>query len=645
MILLACFGLNVTLKAQNEQDSLLALWQDKSQTDSLRVYAFREYIFNSAIFRDPDEAIALAEALRDYAQENNYPVAEALYFNIRGLARSTKGEYAEALRDLKKAHGMADTLGDKLIALAALINTGNIHRELAQHDLALSYFRRALKEAESTDYQNVKSLGLSSIGYIYAMREQYESAAEYIKRALEIEYTLDPGPGLGILQNNLANIYMHQGKDSAALELLLEAQELFGEFPDHDGRAAVIGTIGEIYLKRGELEKARTYFERSRQIFGRTGNVGEATITRLIGEAHLKEGHYQAAEESCKQALAIVEKRGVLDEEKNACLCLYEVYKAMGEKDRALEFLEKANRLKDTLNSQVVNDKLKEMEVERALLKDSVAQAEKERLIEEAHQAEMEREKRTRYWLIGSSLALLILTGGAVSRYRYIRRSKRIIEKERDRSDDLLLNILPAEVAAELKEKGYADAREYDQVSILFTDFEDFTAGATKMSAAQLVKEINVCFEAFDRICEKHEIEKIKTIGDAYMAAGGLPVPEKTAAKKTVLAALEMQDFVSKRSAERKSQKESAFEMRLGIHTGPVVAGIVGVKKFQYDIWGDTVNTASRLEAHGATGKVNISASTYQLLKNDPNFRFEARGKVAVKGKGALEMYFVERRI
>ena len=215
------------------------------------------------------------------------------------------------------------------------------------------------------------------------------------------------------------------------------------------------------------------------------------------------------------------------------------------------------------------------------------------------------------------------------------------IEKARQLSDELLLNILPSEIALELKEKGQAEARKFDRVSILFTDFKEFTQTSEKLTATELVSKINYCFKAFDEIIEKYKIEKIKTIGDAYMAAGGLPVLTEESVKNTVLAGLEMQSFIDKTKAELDIEKEISFEMRVGIHTGPVVAGIVGVKKFQYDIWGDTVNTASRMETNGEVGKVNISGDTYEIIKSDPSFSFESRGKIKVKGKGEINMYFV----
>ncbi len=220
-------------------------------------------------------------------------------------------------------------------------------------------------------------------------------------------------------------------------------------------------------------------------------------------------------------------------------------------------------------------------------------------------------------------------------------RTKELQEEQR-RSDNLLLNILPEQTANELKETGKSLAKRHEIVTILFADFVGFTIISENLPPEEMIKILDTYFRMFDELTEHYEIEKIKTIGDAYMAAGGIPIPTDDSVKNTVLAALEMQYFIGKRKVEMNKVGKPAFEMRMGIHTGPVVAGIVGVKKFQYDIWGDTVNTASRMESSGEVGKVNISKATYELLEDDPDFIFENRGKIEAKGKGEMDMYFVK---
>ncbi|MBL4585516.1 MAG: adenylate/guanylate cyclase domain-containing protein [Flavobacteriales bacterium] len=218
------------------------------------------------------------------------------------------------------------------------------------------------------------------------------------------------------------------------------------------------------------------------------------------------------------------------------------------------------------------------------------------------------------------------------------------IKNEKQNSDDLLLNILPSEIAEEMKTTGVTKAKAYTMVTVMFTDFKGFTNVSQKVSAELLVDEIHHCFSAFDHIIQKYRIEKIKTIGDAYLCASGLPVTNYTHATDMVKAAFEIRDFMIQRKKEKLAKGEIPFELRIGLHTGPVVAGIVGVRKFQYDIWGDTVNTANRMESNCEAGKVNISQSTYELLVDESDLTFEGRGKIEAKGKGELEMYFVEQK-
>ncbi len=210
------------------------------------------------------------------------------------------------------------------------------------------------------------------------------------------------------------------------------------------------------------------------------------------------------------------------------------------------------------------------------------------------------------------------------------------LKNEKQKTENLLLNILPQEVADELKDKGSSEAKYYDEVSVLFTDFVSFTQNSEKMGAEKMLKELNDCFTAFDMIMEKHGLEKIKTIGDAYMAVCGLPHQNPNHAYQTVSAALDITEFIE----NRKKYNPDTLDIRIGVNSGALIAGIVGVKKFAYDIWGDTVNTAARMEQNSQKGKVNISESTYQMIKD--RVQCEYRGKIEVKGKGELDMYFAQ---
>jgi class 3 adenylate cyclase len=177
-------------------------------------------------------------------------------------------------------------------------------------------------------------------------------------------------------------------------------------------------------------------------------------------------------------------------------------------------------------------------------------------------------------------------------------------------------------------------------VSVLFTDFKGFTKIAEKLTPAELVEELNTCFLEFDHIIDKHNLEKIKTIGDAYMCAGGIPVANDTNPVDIVHAGLEIKEYMENLKREREEAGQDFWELRIGIHTGPVIAGVVGKNKFAYDIWGDAVNTASRMESSGIPGKVNISGSTYELIKD--HFNCTHRGKIEAKNKGEIDMYIVD---
>ncbi len=270
-------------------------------------------------------------------------------------------------------------------------------------------------------------------------------------------------------------------------------------------------------------------------------------------------------------------------------------------------------------------------------LQDSLLLAQQElQLRKQNNELSGERIRRNFFIVLAGAVGLIALA--FFSRYRISKRyqsqleeKNKAIDTERQRSDELLLNILPDSIAEELKNNGRAAARHYDSVSVLFSDFVGFSKLAQQNDPAVLVEALDTAFRAFDEITRNYQLEKIKTIGDAYMCASGIPDPSNDHAARTVLAALAMQDWLA---------QHPFFQARIGIHTGPVVAGVVGSHKFAYDIWGDTVNLAARLEEAGVPGKVNVSSAVCELL--DETFIYTLRGKMPVKNAGEMEMYFVQ---
>ncbi len=222
-----------------------------------------------------------------------------------------------------------------------------------------------------------------------------------------------------------------------------------------------------------------------------------------------------------------------------------------------------------------------------------------------------------------------------------IKKKNQELEAEKNRSEVLLLNILPYDTAEELKRFGKAKAKYYELASVLFTDFEGFAKITESISPEQLVTELDNLFAKLDEIIEKYNLEKIKTIGDSYMCAGGIPVPNHKNPFMTVLAGLEIQKVIRELNIIKSKNNQLVWNLRLGIHTGELITGVVGKKKFAYDIWGDTVNTASRMESAGEINKVNISGQTYDIIKDF--FDCTYRGQIKVKNKGDIDMYFVDR--
>jgi class 3 adenylate cyclase len=314
--------------------------------------------------------------------------------------------------------------------------------------------------------------------------------------------------------------------------------------------------------------------------------------------------------------------------------------------DAAKKLLEETESMLQS--AEMINKRITE---EKQRQEDSVKILKKEQQLQDvvlaAKQVELDAQKaRNSLYIIIAAISLsllsiiVVLFLGRQKTLRDLAEKNKIIEEEKRKSDELLLNILPEEVMQELKAHGRTQARNYAKASVLFADIKNFTSISERLSPDELIEGLDAYFERFDKVIEKYNIEKIKTIGDAYVCAGGVPTKSEDNAFDVVQAALDFRDEIDKLRKERTAQGKIPFEFRIGIHTGQLVAGVIGLKKFAYDIWGDTVNMAARMQEAGEPGKINVSGATYEIVKQ--KFACVHRGKLEAKNKGEIDMYYVE---
>jgi class 3 adenylate cyclase len=511
---------------------------------------------------------------------------------------------------------------------------GNCHSKLGNLSAALECHQKSLSHFEkSNDKRGIKS-SMNNIAIVYANQKRLEKALEIFKGITAFDLAAKDTFALASDLRNEALCLIEMKRQTEALPLLDSARTLYARNGNLAGVAESNGAIGVVLYETGNYEKAHPHFEEEIRVYtqlGKKHDLGGGYIN--LGRNAIRLRRFDVAEKSIRQGLEIVRPLGHKEYISIGYLSLAQLDSARNNLRSAFEHFKMYKLYEDSILNETTTEQLAEMD---ARFESERKEQEIELLNKDSQiqQKEIAKQKLVRNGFVGGFALML-----AFAAIFFVQRNR--IQKEKDRSEELLLNILPYETAQELKTKGTADAQHIDEVTVLFTDFKGFTQLSEKLSPKELVAEINDCFSEFDRICERHGIEKIKTIGDAYMAAGGLPTANHTHAVDVVKAACEIRDFMNRRynSVANQLSVENRFQVRIGVHTGPVVAGIVGLKKFQYDIWGDTVNTANRMETSGEVGMVNISQSTYELVKD--RFSCTYRGEVEAKGKGMLKMYFV----
>lgn len=552
-----------------------------------------ELIKNILVATDePDSVLKYAEILMKQSLSSNNRLYLYDSYNYQGVAWQRKGEYHKSIDFLFKAATLAELLGSKINLAVTYVELGNTYSESKNSALAFQYYNRGLNLLKEVGSPIGVGKTLYNIGDNLILKNEIDSALVYTEKAHKIFREHDKKDYEAYSLGNLGRIYAKKGDEERAERFLNQSLSILEKIPDYYAMSDFLSSLADIAMERGETEKAIQYAEKSLVAAEKYG------LKRYLKNIHLKLSN-------------IYESAGATDEAYDH----YKMYVLYQDSIRNIESIENMANLRSDFE-------IARKQTEVDLLN--------------------ERQKNQNTIVIASVVAfglILMIAFGLYRRNKFIGRTKKIIEHEKNRSEILLLNILPQETAKELKERGKVQPKKFDAVTILFTDFKNFTHYAENLSPEELVKSVDFYFSEFDRIVEKYGLEKIKTVGDAYMCAGGVPFPQKDHAFKVVSAACEMIEFVEE-AKKLNSENETRFDMRIGINTGPVIAGVVGTKKFAYDIWGDTVNIASRMEASSEASKINISENTYELVKGQ--FNCEYRGEVPVKNKGMMKMYFVE---
>jgi adenylate cyclase len=642
LICISLIAVSVLCSAQNEQiDSLKAIL-DNSKEDTSKVNTL--LALSGKLFRiDPEATIRYSVQAKELAEKLDFKSGLAYALKSLGMGHYFKGEYIDVLIYWQQSLSTFESIGDKLGVANMLSNLGAVHFNQGDDSKAIEYYLQSLKVSEEIGVKLRIATALVNIGAVYFNKKAtHEMALQYYFRALPMTMELGDYEAIGTVSVNMGEIFLERNDLDSALFYFNTSLDAYKK-SESVKVAYSLTNIGRAYAKQGDFNRAVKFQKEALEKAKFLDAKLELTQSLLgLAETYDLQRDIPSSITAFRQAEIIAAEIGARIESKEAYEGLANAYAKIFDYNNAYKYQTLFTIIKDTLYNADMDKRIQSLTLNFDIEKKQgdIDLLTKDIALQELN---LQRQKIAIYAAGSTGFLLLVLAIGLFNRYKYVRKTKKIIEDEKDRSEKLLLNILPEETARELKEKGTATPKHYDMVSVLFTDFKGFTNIAEKLTPQELIEELNYCFFEFDKIIDKHNLEKIKTIGDAYMCAGGIPVANTSNPISIVKAGLEIKAFMDQLKIDRELKGKDYWELRIGVHTGQVVAGVVGKNKFAYDIWGDAVNTASRMESSGIPGQVNISGTTYEFIKDQ--FNCTHRGKVKAKNKGEIDMYIVENEI
>ncbi|MBS1573888.1 MAG: tetratricopeptide repeat protein [Bacteroidetes bacterium] len=627
-----CKGQSVSVDSLK---SMLA--RSKEDTAKVKLLLRIGMIYRST---DPQLALPYTEQARELSSRLGYDDGLALAYKYTGLAYYDQGKFIDAMENYNHSLAVFEQMNNKIGVSNIQNNIGVIYKEQGLDDNAQRFFFNSLQNAEEAGDVLRITTALNNIGSVYDHKDATrDKARDYYKRALPGSKQLGDNDLIGATLGNIGETYLKKNsnnKDSLLIfgdSALYYFQQQKKAYESTADISYALYNIGRAYIKQGKFENALRSLQQAYD--SATAMNSTLYLTQALeglGNAYDGLGNYSKALESRKKAEKLARDIHSLYDLKDIYNGLAFDYARLSDFGNAYKYQSLLINLKDSIYNREADLKLASHEFDFEIQK-------KQGLID-LQNVSIERQKLARNAFIAGFALILIIAVILYRNYRNKLKINRLLDIQKAQIETLLSNILPTEVSRELQATGEATPRFYESVSVLFTDFKGFTTIADSLSPQEVVAELSEIFTTFDNIMEKHGLEKIKTIGDAYMVAGGIPVETHDHPVKMIKAAMELVHYMRHNNLQRKMKGNQTWEMRVGIHTGPIVAGVVGRKKYAYDIWGSTVNIASRMESNGEPGQINISAATYNLVKHQ--FECEYRGKVYAKNVGDIDMYFVK---
>ncbi|MCS6809011.1 MAG: adenylate/guanylate cyclase domain-containing protein [Bacteroidota bacterium] len=649
------------LQMEAQADSVRRIVQNERK-DTAYIHALNALgYYMCRITAQYDSALTLAKKAQMFSAELNYARGEAAAYNVMGSIFLQQGNPSEALKLFQRSQEIYKRLNDVLEIALLYNNTGNALADLGKQAEALNYYFQALTIAEQHQVRKLMANACNNIAIILLEQRKYDKALEYHQRALKEYKALGDARSVGMSLNNIASVYIDMERFDDALATYKEALALREKIQDTLGAARTMSNIAFILTQQKKFSQALAYHARAlkTKIALRDSISIAFSLEGIAGTYHAM-GRFDKAIDYALQFLRLTEKIRSADRTVQALLLVAQCYESVQDFQTALSYYRASVRLKDSLftqeNAKTIAELQERYEVRQR--QQEIETLQKESLLKEREI----QSQRLVLWSLGIGLALAIIGAVVVIRLyvqkraamQEILRQKTLLEEQaaeielintalheaHQQSEKLLLNILPMPIAERLKAGEHPIADTLTSVTVLFADIAGFTMLSARITAEELVQSLNTVFEQLDALAQRYGLEKIKTIGDAYMVVGGLLERFEDHCERVALFALELQLAIQKEMI--KTVEGEPIRLRIGMHTGKAVAGVIGTSKFAYDLWGDTVNTASRMESHGVVGKIQCSEEVYELLKE--KFTFEERGVIDVKGKGMMRTWFLTGR-